>query len=83
MTRIMPPALAAMSLAGCFYGDEFDWASRTDIVEAAARCGLQDFEPTRAGSAWAAYVRPPVPGGQAKEDCIYNDLSRRGLLATR
>ena len=72
-------AAAALTLAGCFIGDENNWASRSEIIAAAERCGVPDFEPTRAGSAYAAYV----PANRAKEDCIYADLERQGLLATR
>jgi hypothetical protein len=64
-------------------GDEDNWASREQIVEAAARCGIDGFEPTEAGSAWAAYVKPSVPGAKQKEDCIYDDLNAQNLLVTR
>ena len=74
---------SALTLTGCFYGDENDWASRSDIVEAAERCGVPDFEPTAAGAAYAAYVPANVADAAAKEDCIYKDLDGQGLLATR
>lgn len=74
---------AVLSSAGCFYGDENNWASRKQITEAASRCGIADFQPTRAGVAWAAYVDKAVPDQKAKEDCIYSDLAGQGLLATR
>lgn len=74
---------AALSVAGCFIGDENNWASRKQVVEAAARCGVPDFRPTKAGTAWAAYVDESVPDHAAKEDCIYADLTQQGLLATR
>ena len=76
-------AAAVPTLAGCFIGDENNWASRSEIIAAAERCGVPDFEPTRAGSAYAAYVPAIIPEAQAKEDCIYADLQRQGLLATR
>lgn len=69
---------------GCFVGDENDWASRQDVIQAAARCGVANFEPTDApGGAYAAYVPPETPEAERKEDCIYADLERQGLLATR
>ena len=74
---------AAPTLGGCFVGDENDWASRREIVEAAERCGVSDFEPTEAGAAYAAYVPAGVPDAKAKEDCIYADLRGQGLLVTR
>ena len=83
MRRASSLPVAALLLSGCFLGDENDWASRGQIVEAAGRCGLSGFEPTEAGTAWAAYVPASVPDHAAKEDCIYNDLGRQGLLATR
>ena len=82
-----PVALLALvgtlTTAGCFAGDENDWASRDQIVAAAARCGVRNFEPTRAGAAWAAYVAGEHPDHGPKGDCIYADLKRDGLLAPR
>ena len=59
------------------------YATRQQIVEAAARCGVDNFKPIPAGAAWAAYVADSVPDHAAKEDCIYNDLKGQGLLVTR
>ncbi|MGH6964590.1 MAG: hypothetical protein ACREE0_08890 [Phenylobacterium sp.] len=73
----------ALATSGCFVGDENNWASRKQIVEAAARCGVLDFEPTKIGDGWAAYVDETVPQHQTKEDCIYADLKKSALLATR
>lgn len=75
--------LSATLLGGCFWGDENDWASRGQIIAAAARCGVPDFEPTEAGAAYAAYVSPSVPDARQKEDCIYKDLQAQGLMVTR
>ncbi len=85
MSRIILAAsCAATALSGCFIGDENDWASARQVREAAARCGLPEFEPTAApGGAYAAYVPNSVPDARAKEDCIYADLGRQALLATR
>lgn len=65
-------------LTGCARDAQQGFATRRDIVEAAARCGVPDFKPTRAGANWAAYVRPPVHDHQAKEDCIYQDIRGAG-----
>lgn len=76
-------AVMASALAGCFVGDENRWADRRQIIDAAGRCGLREFTPTKIGNGWAAYVDRRVPQPRAKEDCIYADLKRQGLLATR
>ena len=75
--------VGALTTSGCFVGDENNWASRKQIVEAAARCGVPDFEPTKAGDAWAAYVDGENPDRGPRGDCIYADLKSQGLLATR
>ncbi len=72
-----------LMLAGCFWGEEVEWASHSQIVEAAKRCGVDDFEPGEAGSHYAAHVSPRVPNAREKEDCIYRDLKGQGLLVTR
>lgn len=59
------------------------YATRQQIVEVAAGCGVADFEPTKAGAAWAAYVAEDVPDHEAKEDCIYDTMRGRDLLVTR
>lgn len=81
--RVLVVAAASLTLAACFVGDESHWASRRHIVDAAARCGIPDFKPTKAGDAWAAYVDGENPDHGVKGDCIYADLKRQGLLATR
>jgi len=81
--RIAPFLPALLLLSACFYGDETDWADSHDIKEAAASCGVPDLEPTEAGSGWAAYVPETVPDARKKEDCIYAELDRQGLVATR
>ncbi len=73
-----------LALAGCFSGDSNEhWADRRQVQEAAARCGVPDLKPTRAGAHWAAYVAGESPDHGPKGDCIYADLERQGLLATR
>jgi len=76
-------AVMTSALAGCFVGDENRWADRRQVVAAAGRCGLQEFTPSKVGDGWAAYVNRRVPQSLAKEDCIYADLKKQGLLATR
>ena len=77
--------IAAISLGGCFYGDENAgrWSTPDQIRAAAVRCGVSDLEPTKVGGGWAAYVDDSVPDHAAKEDCIYADLARQGRLTTR
>jgi len=84
-----PSSVAALTpiglLAGCLgdWGPPEGWADKSEIIEAASRCGLQNFKPTEAGGAWAAYVSHNVPDHAAKEDCIYSDLEGQGLKVTR
>lgn len=70
-------------LAACPAGAPDDFASRQQIIEAAARCGIDNFEPTRAGAEWAALVSPNEPDAEAKGDCIYADLQSQGWRVTR
>lgn len=76
-------ALAGCSERFCIDGGLQCWAGRTEIVEAAAKCGVPNFEPTEAGGAWAAYVSETVPNHDAKEQCIYDHFEKIGLLVTR
>lgn len=78
-------AVASLSLSACFVGDENAgrWASRRQIVDAAARCGVSNFQPTKVGTGWAAYVDGENFGHGPKGDCIYADIEGQGLLATR
>ncbi len=77
--------LASFVLTACFVGDENagKWASRQEIVDAAARCGVPDFRPTKAGDAGAAYVAGEDPDRGPKGSCIYADLKSRGKTAPR
>ena len=82
--RSMNLLLLGSMLAGCFVGDEEgDWASRSQIIEAAKRCGVGNFEPTEAGGGWAAYVSGEDKDRGQKTNCIYDDLAAQGLRATR
>jgi hypothetical protein len=83
--RLIAIATAAALTSGCFWGDEYanERSTPDQIKAAAARCGIADFEPTKAGDGWAAYVSPTLPDHEAKEDCIYADLESRGRRTTR
>jgi hypothetical protein len=83
--RFLIAVTVTISVAGCFYGDENAgrFSTPDEIKAAAARCGVSDFKPTKAGDAWAAYVHDSIPDHAAKEDCIYADLSSQGRLTTR
>ena len=76
-------AIASFNLAACFVGDENAGrcASRRQIIDAAARCGLPNFKPTKAGAHWGAYVDGEDFDRGPKGNCIYADLERQGLLA--
>lgn len=78
-------AFASFVLTACFVGDENagKWASRREIVDAAARCGVPNFQPTKVGDAWAAYVEGEDPDRSPKGNCIYADLRSQGKIATR
>lgn len=82
---VVSAALASFVLTACFGGDENagKWASRREIVDAAARCGVPDFRPTKAGDGWAAYVEGEDPDRGTKGNCIYADLKSQGKIATR
>jgi hypothetical protein len=82
---VLVTTLSSLVLTACFVGDEDagKWASRRQIVDAAARCGVPNFKPTKAGAAWAAYVDGEDPDHGPKGDCIYADLKRQGKIATR
>ncbi|MEN3976252.1 hypothetical protein WJU21_14140 [Emcibacter sp. SYSU 3D8] len=85
LSRFLLVVTIAASLGGCFYGDENAgmWSTPDQIKAAASRCGLSNFEPTKAGDGWAAYVSASVPDHAAKENCIYADLASQGRLTTR
>lgn len=83
--KLAAPCLLLGALTGCFYGDEWaeHRATEAEIVDAAARCGLPNFEVTKSDAGLAAYVPNGAPNAKAKEDCIYADLGSRGRLVTR
>ncbi len=63
--------------------DSTVWASKNDLISAARRCGVMDFEPFPAGDAWAAYTDRKADKDGSKEDCIYADVKSQGMVATR
>ena len=82
--KVFPVAVLSLVLAGCFIGDEdSDMASRDQIIAAAERCGVKNFEPKPAGDGWAAYVPGEDPDRGSRTNCIYDDLRAQGLEATR
>jgi len=84
-SAVVVAVLANLILTACFVGDENAGkrASRREIVDAAARCGVPNFRPTKAGDAWAAYVEGERPDHGPKGDCIYANLKSQGKMATR
>ena len=58
------------------------WANRTDIVAAAKRCGIPDFEPRKIGNIWVPYVEGENPDAGRKTGCIIDDLKGQGLMVT-
>jgi hypothetical protein len=58
-------------------------ARPNQIRTAAEHCGLDDFDGNPAGAYWDANVPHSVENWVVIEDCIYDELGRRGLRATR
>lgn len=60
LERIFALALfgaSTLSVSGCFIGPDDEWATRAQVVEAAERRGLLQFQPQPVGNAWAAHSR--------------------------
>lgn len=74
--------LVTTMFSGCG-GVQEGFATRHQIIEAAARCGVPNLKPTKAGINWAAYVEGEDPDHGPNGNCIYADLKRQGLRATR
>ena len=83
--RVAIIAILPLALASCFPGDDdAKQASRQQIIDAAARCGIRDFQPTNVGDDnWAAYGPGEKWGEGPKSDCIYAELKRQGLVTVR
>jgi hypothetical protein len=64
-------------------GEDALWASPEQIIQAAERCGIRDFKPTKANARWAAYVPDEDVWKGTKTNCIYDDLQAQGLQVTR
>lgn len=75
--------LATLSLSACHDPEMDDMARPGQIRAAAERCGLKGFEGNSAGAYWDANVPHTVENWIEIEDCIYDDLNRSGLRATR
>jgi hypothetical protein len=58
------------------------WANRGDIVAAAARCGVKNFDPPELENGWAPWVQGEDPDKGTKTRCIVNKLKSQGLLVT-
>jgi hypothetical protein len=75
--------LASLAVSACGDADMDDMARPNQIRAAAERCGLEGFEGNRAGAYWDANVPHSVHNWVVVEDCIYGDLEKSGLRATR
>lgn len=83
MKVCLTSVLATLAVSACSDPDMRDMARPAQIRLAAERCGLNGFEGNSAGAYWDANVSHTVENWVVIEDCIYADLTRRGLNATR
>ena len=83
--RFLSAALLLVTLAvsACGDPDMDDMARPNQIRSAAERCGLDGFGGNPAGAYWDANVPHSVRNWVVIEDCIYDELGRSGLRATR
>ena len=58
------------------------WANRADVVAAAARCGVPEFEPEQSADTWLPFVPGENPDTGPKTRCIIDDLQGQGLMVT-
>lgn len=58
------------------------WANRNDVIAAAERCGVADFEPREAADTWLPFVAGEDPDTGPKTSCIVADLEGQGLMVT-
>lgn len=58
------------------------WANRQDVVAAAERCGVENFEPRQSVDTWLPYVPWEDPDKGVKTRCIVDDLKGQGLMVT-
>jgi hypothetical protein len=75
--------LATLAVSACGNEAMEGMARPNQIRSAAERCGLKGFDGNPAGEAWDANVPHTVENWVVIEDCIYDDLKRSGLRATR
>ncbi|MFZ2030246.1 MAG: hypothetical protein WAU68_08060 [Vitreimonas sp.] len=82
--RTWPACVLAMALvSACDDAPDPGFAGPNQIRLAAERCGLRGFAGNRAGVNWDANVPHNVENWVVVEDCIYDELDKRGLRATR
>jgi hypothetical protein len=58
------------------------WANRDDIVQAAKRCGLANFDPPKLDNGYAPWVKGENPDTGPKTTCIIADIKSQGLQVT-
>ncbi len=63
--------------------DSSVWASKNDIMAAAAKCEETNIKPVPAGDAWMIETKNGEFISKAKSDCIRNELDDQDLLVTR
>ena len=73
-----------IALTGCFGDDEFSdkWASRKDIILAAERCGVPNFQPKKLREGWGPWVPGEDPDAGPKTKCIVKTLHEQKLMVT-
>lgn len=74
---------AILAVSACEDPEMADMARPDEIRMSAERCGLKGFDGNRAGAYRDANVPHDVEDWIIIEDCIYSDLERNGLRATR
>ena len=77
--RTITVLIASALVCGCFPFDETKELASREMVVAAARCGVPNFEPTPRGEGFAALVDDAVLDSDKKEGCIIEDVKQRQL----
>jgi hypothetical protein len=89
--KVVLTILSSLSLAGCALvdpdnyrarADSSVWASKNDIIAAAAKCKEPNIKPWKAGNTWAIATKNGKPISRAKSQCIHSELDRQNLLVT-
>ena len=86
--RIGVYLICALAISACTerYCTDPDicWANRDDLVAAASKCGVRNFEPVELQSGdWAPWVPGEDPDKGAKTNCIVNEIESQGLMVTQ